>query len=59
MSAAGNGGRPNREQIALNIMALSNLDNTGPRRQTLLDDPKFLPVVGARSQRAVLVHATG
>jgi hypothetical protein len=33
---------PNRKQIAVNIMASSNLDNTGPRRQTLLDDPKFL-----------------
>jgi hypothetical protein len=33
---------PNRHQIAVNIMSSSNLDNTGPRRQTLLHDPKLL-----------------
>jgi hypothetical protein len=33
---------PSRNQIAVNIMSPSNLDNTGPRRQTLLHDPKLL-----------------
>jgi hypothetical protein len=33
---------PNRKQIAVNIMSSSNLDNAGPRRQTLLNDPKLL-----------------
>ena len=33
---------PNRNQIEVNIMSSSNLDHTGPRRQTLLDNPKLL-----------------
>jgi hypothetical protein len=33
---------PNRNQIGVNIMSSSNLDHTGPRRQTLLDNPKLL-----------------
>jgi hypothetical protein len=33
---------PNRDQIPVNIMSSSNLDNTGPRRQTLLHDPELL-----------------
>lgn len=33
---------PGRDQIAVNIMSASNLDNTSPRRQTLLHDPKLL-----------------
>jgi hypothetical protein len=33
---------PNREQIRVNTMSACNLDNTGRRRQTLLDDPKLL-----------------
>lgn len=33
---------PGRDQIAVNIMSLSNLDNTGPRHETLLHYPKLL-----------------
>jgi hypothetical protein len=33
---------PGRDQITVNIMSSSNLDNTGPKRQTLLHDPKLL-----------------
>jgi hypothetical protein len=33
---------PSRNQIAVNIMSSSNLDNTGPRSRTLLHDPKLL-----------------
>jgi hypothetical protein len=33
---------PGRNQIAVNVMSPSNLDNTGSRRQTLLNDPKLL-----------------
>jgi hypothetical protein len=33
---------PGRNQIAVNVMSPSNLDNTGSRRQTLLHDPKLL-----------------
>jgi hypothetical protein len=33
---------PNRNQIAVNIMSSSNLDNARPGRQTLLHDPKLL-----------------
>lgn len=30
---------PDRKQTAVNVMSLGNLDNTGPRRQTLFHDP--------------------
>jgi hypothetical protein len=30
---------PDRKQTAMNVMSLGNLDNTGPRRQTLFHDP--------------------